>query len=235
VNRLAPLAAAILSLGISGVLSPTARAQAPAEPKRSDPLPAPPAAPAPATLLEKETPVDVGPLRLLFAAGWVKQTPTSKMRAAQAELPAPAKEGGAAELTVFFFGKGQGGDAAANVARWKAQIERPEGLSDEEFSRESRREAAGLPVTVLEMRGRYLGSRFPGQPEPTPIDDARLTGVIIEHPDGNWFIKIAGPRATMDHHRAAIEAMIAGIEKSAAKPEEAGKPAAPKPLPPGHP
>jgi len=226
------ITAVILALGISGILTSAACAQAPAEPKKSDPLPAPPAAPAPTKPLEKDTKVDAGPLRLLFAAGWVQQTPASKMRAAQAELPGPSKESGPAELTVYFFGKGQGGDTAANVARWKAQVERPEGLSEADHAKETRREVAGWPVTVIEMRGRYLGSRFPGQPEPTPIDDARLLGVIIEHPDGNWFIKVAGPRATMDHHAKSLEAMIAGIEK---KPEEPGKPSAPKPLPPGHP
>lgn len=224
-------AAALLCLGAFALLSAPAWAQAPAEPKKSDPLPAPPAAEP----LAKATMVEVGPIRLLFAAGWVKQTPTSRMRAAQAELPAPEKGGAPAELTVYFFGKGQGGDAAANIARWKGQVERPEGLAEADYAKETRREVAGMPVIVLEMRGRYLGSRFPGQPEPTPIDDARLTGVIIETSEGNYFIKAAGTRTTMDHHQKSIEAMIAGIEKNEPKPPEPGKPEAPKPLPPGHP
>lgn len=240
-KTLLALALSLLAFAVAGAPLP---AQTPPEtPKKSDPLPAPKPAPAPTpapggktgTPLAEKKMVEVGPLRIPFAAGWVEETPASRMRAAQAALPAPAAEGAAAELTVYHFGKGQGGDAAANVARWRGQVERPEGLSEEEHAKESRREVAGLPVTVIEMRGRYLGSRFPGHPDPTPIDDARLVGVIIEHPDGNWFIKVAGARATMDHHRTAIEAMIAGIERAAPESGDPAAPGAPKPLPPGHP
>lgn len=237
------LAICLFALGAAG--SPLSAQTPPEPPKKSDPLPAPKPAPKPSptpapeaaagTPLAERKLVEVGPLRIPLAAGWVEETPTSRLRAAQAALPAPAAGGPAAELTVYHFGKEQGGDAAANVARWKDQVERPEGLSAEEHAKETRREVAGLPVTMLEMRGRYLGSRFPGQPEPTPIDDARLVGVIIEHPDGNWFIKVAGARATMDHHAKSIEAMIAGIERAAPKSGGPAAPGAPKPLPPGHP
>ena len=69
-------------------------------------------------------------------------------------------------------------------------------------------------MTILEVHGKYNGSSFPGRPAPTPIADARLYAVIVEIPEGNYFIKVTGPTATVEHHRKSLEAMVAGIQKA---------------------
>lgn len=162
--------------------------------------------------------VDLGPFSIPLATGWVEQKPTSNMRVVQAELPAPTEDGKPAALVAYYFGSGQGGDVKANIARWKGQFERPEGLTDEQFSTESHVLADGLPVTVVEVRGRYIGTSRPGQPAPTPIADARMFGVIVETSKGSYFIKVEGPRATVEHHKKGLDAMVVGILRAQDEP-----------------
>ena len=157
--------------------------------------------------------IEVGPFSFPRAKEWKVTKPSSAMRVAQVELPQAAEGGEAAELVVFHFGARQGGSVAQNLTRWKGQFERPEGLSDEEFSSQEERTVDGLAVTILRIRGKYTPTAFPGQPPPTAIEDARLFAVIVETEAGSYFIKASGPRATIDHHRKSLEAIATGIRK----------------------
>ena len=72
------------------------------------------------------TPLDVKGLHVELPAGWKSVPPASPMRAAQAVIEGP---GGPADLAVFHFGAGQGGDVEANLQRWIAQIVPQSGTS----------------------------------------------------------------------------------------------------------
>ena len=161
--------------------------------------------------------LDLGTFSVPLGKDWVKERPSSSMRAGQAQLPAPAQDGQAAEMVVFHFPGG--GSIAANVNRWKNQFVKPDGMSEADFARQSSTTADTLPVTLLQVQGRYIGSRMPGRPAPKPIADARMIAAIIETSKGPYFIKITGPRGTVDHHQKAIDSMIQGLKRGAAEPK----------------
>jgi len=141
-------------------------------------------------------------------SSWIRQQPSSSMRLLQMTVPG---DGGAdAELVVFFFGQGQGGDVDANVARWQSQFSRPEGgvvvPSIERF------EVAGMPVTVAELTGTYRRGMGGGTGDPEP--DQTLAAGIVETARGTLFIQMHGPAATVAAQHDAFEALLRGLRPS---------------------
>lgn len=125
--------------------------------------------------------------------GWIAEQPSSMMRLAQYRLPGDA---GAAELTVFSFGPGQGGDVQSNIDRWVAQFEPSvtEAVSDvQSFDKEN------LKVWVVKARGNYIPTAMgPMAPAENPKAGQALFGLIVEGaPQGSVFIKIIGPEETL--------------------------------------
>src|SRR5262249_39119003 len=84
-------------------------------------------------------------------ASWTTRAPSSTMRLA--EHVVPANTHGTAEVIVYFFGQGQGGNVDANLARWKAQFSTADGSPVPETIL---RETSGpFPITFAEYRGNY--------------------------------------------------------------------------------
>lgn len=134
--------------------------------------------------------------------GWVEETPASSMRLAQYSLPG---EAGPAELTVFCFGPGQGGSTQANIDRWVGQFSAEGGPAEPEITTSER---DGLTITVVKVTGAFTpGSMGMMAPAQEPIADAALHGVIIEGgPQGAVFVKVTGPRTTIEAQAEALEA-----------------------------
>jgi len=128
------------------------------------------------------------------------------MRKATFEVP-PSGAGEPGELSVFQFGAGKGGGIEANVERWVKQFP---GLDPGDLKK-SRRVANGLPVHVVEIEEGTFSSGMPGGPT-TPKPGWGLLGAIVEGPDGNWFFKLTGPRATVDGARSEFFGLIDGIK-----------------------
>lgn len=166
--------------------------------------------------------IDVGAFHAPAGKDWTHEEPSNRMRVAQLTLPGP-KDSADAELVVFHFGADQGGAVRANIERWKGQFGRPEGMSDEEFAKETKLDVHGQEVTVLEVRGRYAPAAMGPRPAPKPIEDARLYAAIVQTDGGSYFVKATGPRETIEHHRKALEAMVAGIRKGPAPKKGTGK------------
>lgn len=130
--------------------------------------------------------------------GWVAETPSSRMRLAQARIPGPAGPG---ELTVFYFGPGGGGGLEANLQRWIGQVE-----PDAEPTRESFT-LGTWKVTWVEAVGTLKPSTMgTGPTEPQP--GSRLFGAVVEGEGGPWFFKATGPAATLDAERDAFLALL---------------------------
>jgi hypothetical protein len=141
-------------------------------------------------------------------SSWVRQQPSSSMRLLQMTVPG---DGGAdAELVVFFFGQGQGGDVDANVARWRSQFSAPDGGAVEPSI--ERFEVAGMPVTVAELTGTYRRGMGGGTGDPEP--DQTLAAGIVETGRGTLFIQLHGPSATVAAQHDAFEALLRGLRPS---------------------
>lgn len=149
-----------------------------------------------------EPAADEHPLRWTDPPGWRSVRPASSMRRAQYAVPGAAGDG---ELAVFYFGVGQGGDIDENLRRWHGQFER----TDAPPTRESRT-VGTMRVTITSATGRFNAGGMAAAPA-GPRDDFALLGAIVETPQGPWFFKLTGPRATITAARPAFDALVASM------------------------
>ncbi len=146
-------------------------------------------------------------LRWSDPVGWRRVTPSSSMRRAQYSVPGP---GGEAEVTVFYFGTGQGGSVEDNLRRWHGQFEAATGAPPP--PPDERRTSHGLTVHVTRRQGRYAGMAMPGGAPATAHDDYALLGAIVETPDGPWFFKMTGPRTTVEAAGRGFDDLVASFQ-----------------------
>ena len=138
-------------------------------------------------------------------AHWQAQPPASNFRLAQFRVPAaPGASDG--EVVVFHFGAGQGGSAAANIARWTSQCtgadSKPVSPKGESFS------VGALPATLVELTGTY--SRAVGGINAAPKPGQMLLAAIVEAPEGNVIFQLHGDRPTVEANRTAFMQMVRG-------------------------
>lgn len=128
-------------------------------------------------------------------AGWTVRAPSSSSRLAEYVTP------GGAEVVVYFFGKGQGGNVEANVARWRAQFSTSDGSPvPESIVRDS---SAAFPTTVAEFRGNYRRGIGMGSADSVRIGQT-LDAAIVESPHGTLFNQLFGPSAAVANQKAAF-------------------------------
>ncbi len=152
-----------------------------------------------------------GTLRWTDPASWRRGTPSSSMRRAQYAVPGADGEG---ELTVFWFGAGQGGSIESNLSRWYGQFEQPDGRPSASVATRETRTVHGMNVTITRVQGRFAGGgmAMPGAPPPAPHDNYALLAAIVETPNGPWFFKLTGPRATLAAATPAFDEMVASFD-----------------------
>lgn len=138
--------------------------------------------------------------------GWTVQA-ERPMRIATYAVAAVEGDAEGAECAVSFFGTGQGGNVDANIDRWVGQFENP-GLPSK-----ATREVGGVKVTTVRVSGNYLAPGGPMMQSTGKKDNYRLTGAIVEAPEGLVFFKMTGPAKTVDAATAAFDAMVGSIAK----------------------
>lgn len=138
----------------------------------------------------------VGAFTFERPAGWQWIVPTSSMRKAQLAVPG---ENAPAEVTFFHFGAGQGGGVQANVDRWFGQFQEAKTSQDREM-------AGRTGITIVRAAGNFL-SGMPGGPT-TPMPGYALLGAILESPEGDVFVKMTGPAATVESANEAFLKMV---------------------------
>jgi len=121
-----------------------------------------------------------------------------------------AGEAGEAELTVYYFGPGQGGSIDANIERWVGQFSQPDGSDSMAAAKIGQRKVGALAVTTLDLKGSFGGGMPPMMQKqaPEPKADQRVLGAIAEGPQGPVFFKLVGPQATIEGAEAAFGALV---------------------------
>jgi len=156
------------------------------------------------------TPVELGGLKSTPPDTWKDVAVTSPMRLKQ--FTVPGKDGDA-ELVVFFFGQGQGGDTQANLDRWKKQFEPPAGKTLEDVSKVSTVQLKTGKATVLDVKGTYQFKASPMAPGPAePRPNQRMLAVVLETPKGNYYIKLVGPEKTIEKNKKGFDGWIKGFK-----------------------
>jgi hypothetical protein len=150
-----------------------------------------------------------GGVRWTAPDGW-KNEGAQPMRAATYKIaPAPGDLVGA-ECGVYFFGAGQGGSVDANIERWKAQFQGPDGKSAP--AKVATRKAGALNLTTIETAGTYSGMGGPMAPSNGRVPGYRLLGAIVEGPGGNMFVKLTGPAKTIAANQQKFEQLLASFQ-----------------------
>jgi len=118
-----------------------------------------------------------------------------------------------AELSVFYFGPGQGGAVEDNVQRWLGQITQPDGSDTTKSAQRSETEVNGIAVARVEAHGTYSGGMaMPGMPSAEPTPNAILLGAIASGKEGPVFFKLVGPAEAIERARPGFDALIASLE-----------------------
>jgi hypothetical protein len=175
-------------------LSPLLSAQ-PVQPK-------PPTA-APAGSMQQE------PLHItwLDPPSFKRVPPSNPMRKASYVVPRAGGDSEDGELTVFYFGPGQGGSIDANVDRWVKQF------TDVKPGAERRadREANGLRQHTVELDSGTFSSGMPGGAT-KPKAGYGLVGGIVETPSGAYFFKLTGPAKTVQQAKPEFYKLLDSIK-----------------------
>lgn len=135
---------------------------------------------------------------------WQSEPPGSSMRVAELAIPGTMP----GRLIVYFFGHGQGGSPAANIARWSGQFSDASGGPVE--PRVSRLEAAGIPITVARFEGNYARGIGTGAGAPQRVDQI-LVAAILERDSGNVIIQLFGPADTIRDHEASFDYFLRSL------------------------
>lgn len=131
----------------------------------------------------------------------LKATPPGGMRAAQ--LDYAGADGKNAETIFFFFGQGQGGGTQSNVDRWLGMFQEPK---DKINSKTEKKKVGSGEVTYVEGEGTFM-SGMPGGAR-TPQPGTKLLGAILESPNGNVYVRMTGPIATVKAADADFRKMV---------------------------
>jgi hypothetical protein len=149
--------------------------------------------------------------RTSVPADWTPRAAASTMRLAEyvvAPLPSAPNAGGA-EVIVYFFGKGQGGNVQANLTRWKAQFSTTDGSPvPETITRDS---TGAFPITFAEYGGIYARGIGAGDAANAKPGQTLLAG-IAETPRGTLFIQLFGPTARVVAERATLMRFVRGLK-----------------------
>lgn len=144
---------------------------------------------------------------------WRRTQPASTMRRAQFTIPGVGGSG-EGELTVFYFGAGQGGALQDNLDRWYGQFEQPDGRATRDLARVEHRTVNGMNVTITRVSGRFAGGMAMGAAPsgaPASHDHWALLGAIAETTGGPWFFKLTGPEATVQAAAPVFDEFVASF------------------------
>lgn len=209
----------------AATISATAPATAPA-PSTSLPLAAAAATsgtadgaiapPPPVTVRAGGNIFEAAGIAFTIPAGWEKGTPSNKFRLAQYTFAGP---GGPAEAVVFYFGPGQGGGTDQNIRRWTGQFKSDDATTtalagDTAFITQK----DGLKLAMVKCAGTFDAGAMPGMAAGAatgPKPGYALFGLVVEGgPEGSLFIKITGPKTTLDAQGKALEDFAVSARRS---------------------
>lgn len=150
-----------------------------------------------------------GTISYQVPAAWTEQ-PGGGMRRAQYAIPAAPGDAEGGECALYHF-PGQGGSVDANLQRWYAQFQQPDGGSSEAKARVENFTAGGFPVTYVDVSGTYIASMGPMTAGGEPKPGYRMLAGVIETAQGPWFLKCVGPESTIESSASGMKALLMSV------------------------
>jgi hypothetical protein len=161
---------------------------------------------------QQPAPAPSGELRFAAPADWVTEQPSSKMRAAQYKLPKAEGDKEDASLVIYYFGPSQGGSVSANINRWISQMQQPDGSAAKDKAKTETFTLNGLKVSTVDLEGTYTAEMSPGSSEHHNDPNYRLRAAVIETPKGSYYMKLIGPKKTVERWETSVDKFIKSFE-----------------------
>lgn len=153
-----------------------------------------------------------GKLTLVLPEKWERKPPASRI--VDHEFAAPAVEGDPAEARITVMGAG--GGIQANVDRWIGQFEQPDGSDSRDKTKVEKKRISDTDVYVVSVTGNYKDRPGGGPFTQTPVvvreDYRMLSAIVATERQGHYFIKMYGPRKTVDAQEEAFAEMVASLK-----------------------
>jgi hypothetical protein len=147
-------------------------------------------------------------LAFTLPEGWIAETPAVPLRKLQARVPRVGDDAHDAELTVLWRGAVGMGPLEAQLTRWSQQFTQVDGASSRERLKLTSRTIGGRAVTEAELEGTCVAERTPGATERWNEPEWKLLGAVIESEFGPYYVRLIGPRATVDSASSGFRALL---------------------------
>lgn len=150
-----------------------------------------------------------GKLALTAPASWTKKDPASRIVEVEFAIPPAKGDETPGRLTAM----GAGGSVEDNVNRWVGQFVGPGGSAAK--PQRDKATVSGADVEIIDLSGTYKDS--PGGPfaggKTIMRENYRMLGAIIQTKDrGNYFLKLYGPKTTIDENAKAFQDMVKSLK-----------------------
>jgi len=150
-----------------------------------------------------------GKLTLTAPANWTKKEPASRIIEIEFAVPPAKGDETPGRLTAM----GAGGSVEDNINRWAGQFVGPGGSAPK--PKLDKTNVGVAEVEVVDLAGTYKDT--PGGPfaggKTVMRDNYRMLGAIIQTKDnGNYFLKLYGPKATIDENERGFQEMVKSLK-----------------------
>lgn len=157
--------------------------------------------------------VSVARNKIKFSASgtWAAVQPRSRMLESELRINRIGTDAQDGRLTIM----GAGGSIEANITRWQGQFKQADGSSTAEVTKTEVKTIAGQKVNLVDISGNFIdspGGPFSGKPK-IERENYRMLAAIIQTPaNGNYFVKLYGPKATIDKNEEHFKSMIDSLK-----------------------
>jgi hypothetical protein len=153
--------------------------------------------------------VGEGRISLTAPASWTKKEPASRIVEAEFAIPPAGGDQNPGRLTAM----GAGGSVESNIDRWVGQFVGEGGAAAK--PKRDKASVGGAEIEIVDLSGAYKDS--PAGPfaggKTTIRENYRMLGAIIQTKDkGNYFLKLYGPKATIDANEKAFHDLVKSVK-----------------------
>lgn len=141
---------------------------------------------------------------LKIPKSWKSQTPANKIRLFQAAVPRHTDDTEDAE---FIVSKASGG-VETNLARWAEKLF---GGAETLKRRRALKTAGGREAAVAEYEGTYTAMQASPE-QAAPKQDYKMLGAIVVAEDAEYFIRLTGPRLSVEQAAPAFEPLVLSFQ-----------------------
>jgi hypothetical protein len=149
-----------------------------------------------------------GKLTLTAPANWTEKKPAITFIEAEYSIPPVQGDENPGRLTAM----GAGGSVEDNIKRWADQFSGDGGAAKPKVDKLT---VSGTEIQLVDLSGTYADS--PGGPfaggKKVMRSNYRMLGAIIQTKDkGNYFLKLYGPKATIDENEKGFQEMVKSLK-----------------------